>query len=76
MALSTGNGKYNYDSDKCIKVSYDKLVNVEKYIKLSADYQKIKIKCKAEILFEKIDDDWYEEYGLVATKITSKTKND
>lgn len=70
VALSTGEGKYDFDRDKWIRVNYDKLLNIEKYIKLSADCQKIKLKGKLKTIYDFEEDKYY----LEATKITFKKK--
>lgn len=72
VALSTGEGKYDFDRDKWIRVNYDKLLNIEKYIKLSADCQKIKLKGKLKTIYDFEEDKYY----LEATKITFKKKID
>ena len=67
----------SFDRDKWIKVSYDKLANVEKYIKLSADCQKIRLKGKVKTIYIFEDGEYYDEpeYYVEATKITFKTKD-
>lgn len=71
--LSTGEGRFKYDLDKGIIVKYDKLTNVEKYIKLSASGQKIKIKGKLKYNGSIYEDEGF--YYIEATKITIKSKN-
>ena len=71
VCLSIGEGKYDFDKSKYIKVYYNKLPNIKTYIELTASYQKIRIKGKLILSFDYTFDDFNpeKEHYIRATKI-------